>query len=35
MIDEATWVASEWSGRGEIWGHTGEFMDDIAGAKQE
>jgi len=35
MIDEATWVASEWSGRGEIWGHTGEFMDEIAGAKEE
>jgi len=35
MIDEDTWVASEWSGRGEIWGHAGEFMDDIAGAKQE
>jgi 3,4-dihydroxy-9,10-secoandrosta-1,3,5(10)-triene-9,17-dione 4,5-dioxygenase len=34
MIDEDTWVASEWSGRGEIWGHTGEFMDDIADAKE-
>ena len=28
------WVASEWNGRGEIWGHTGEFMDGIAEAKQ-
>ena len=35
MIDDATWVVSEWSGRGEIWGHTGEFMDDIAASKTE
>lgn len=32
--DEDSWVASEWNGRGEIWGHTGEFMDGIAEAKQ-
>jgi 3,4-dihydroxy-9,10-secoandrosta-1,3,5(10)-triene-9,17-dione 4,5-dioxygenase len=35
MLDPETWVATEWSGRGELWGHTGEFMDDIADAKQE
>ncbi len=35
MIDDDTWVVSEWSGRGEIWGHTGEFMDDIAASKTE
>ena len=35
MLDPDTWVATEWSGRGELWGHTGEFMDDIADAKQE
>ncbi len=35
MIDDLDpWVAQEWGGRGEIWGHTGEFMDGIAEAKQ-
>jgi 3,4-dihydroxy-9,10-secoandrosta-1,3,5(10)-triene-9,17-dione 4,5-dioxygenase len=35
MIDDATWTVSEYHGRGELWGHTGELMDNIAAAKQE
>lgn len=33
MLDEATWTVRTYSGRGELWGHTGEFMDAIADAK--
>jgi 2,3-dihydroxybiphenyl 1,2-dioxygenase len=33
--DEDAWTPKEWSGRGEIWGHTGVFMDNIQAAKTE
>lgn len=33
MVDDATWTVRTYSGRGELWGHTGEFMDAIADAK--
>lgn len=33
--DEDAWTPTEWSGRGEIWGHRGIFMDDIQAAKTE
>ncbi len=33
--DEDTWAPTEWSGRGEIWGHRGIFMDDIQAAKTD
>ena len=33
MIDEATWVATTWTSRGELWGHRGDFMDSVADAK--
>ena len=26
MVDDATWTVRTYSGRGELWGHTGEFM---------
>jgi 3,4-dihydroxy-9,10-secoandrosta-1,3,5(10)-triene-9,17-dione 4,5-dioxygenase len=35
MIDESTWTVRTYTGRGELWGHTGEFMDSIAEAKME
>lgn len=33
MIDDATWTVRTYTGRGELWGHTGEFMDAVADAK--
>lgn len=33
MIDEASWTIRTYVGRGELWGHRGVFMDDIAEAK--
>ena len=33
MVDDDTWTVRTYSGRGELWGHTGEFMESIADAK--
>ncbi len=33
MIDERTWNVRTYTGRGELWGHRGDFMDSIAEAK--
>jgi 2,3-dihydroxybiphenyl 1,2-dioxygenase len=33
MVDDASWSVRTYTGRGEIWGHRGMFMDDVAGAK--
>lgn len=33
MVDEAAWSVRTFVGRGELWGHRGAFMDDIADAK--
>lgn len=33
QVDDATWVARTFTGRGELWGHRGDMMDDIQGAK--
>src|SRR5688500_19782199 len=35
MVDDATWTVKTWTGRGELWGHRGAFMDDVATAKVE
>ncbi|WP_081287418.1 VOC family protein [Mycobacterium asiaticum] len=35
QVDDATWVARTYTGRGELWGHRGDMMDDIADAKVE
>lgn len=29
-IDDATHQVVSWSGKGDLWGHRGKFMDDIA-----
>ena len=34
MVDDDTWTVRTYSGRGELWGHTGEFMDAVAEAKE-
>ncbi|MCB0997091.1 MAG: VOC family protein [Acidimicrobiales bacterium] len=33
MVDDDTWTVRTYTGRGELWGHRGVFMDDIADAK--
>jgi hypothetical protein len=33
MVDDDTWSVRTWTGRGELWGHRGDFMDDISAAK--
>jgi 3,4-dihydroxy-9,10-secoandrosta-1,3,5(10)-triene-9,17-dione 4,5-dioxygenase len=33
MVDDRNWSVRTFSGRGELWGHRGDFMDDIAAAK--
>jgi 2,3-dihydroxybiphenyl 1,2-dioxygenase len=33
MVDDGTWSVRTFTGRGELWGHRGDFMDDIAAAK--
>ena len=33
MVDDANWTVRTYTGRGEMWGHRGIFMDDIADAK--
>jgi 2,3-dihydroxybiphenyl 1,2-dioxygenase len=33
MVDDRTWSVRTWTGRGELWGHRGDFMDDVAAAK--
>jgi 2,3-dihydroxybiphenyl 1,2-dioxygenase len=33
MIDEDNWSVRTYTGRGEMWGHRGMFMDDVAAAK--
>lgn len=33
MVDDSTWTVRTYTGRGEMWGHRGIFMDDIADAK--
>jgi hypothetical protein len=33
QVDDASWVARTYTGRGEIWGHRGDMMDDISDAK--
>lgn len=35
MVDDDTWTVRTYSGRGELWGHTGEFMDSVADAKEQ
>jgi 3,4-dihydroxy-9,10-secoandrosta-1,3,5(10)-triene-9,17-dione 4,5-dioxygenase len=35
MVDDASWTVKTWTGRGELWGHRGAFMDDVATAKAE
>lgn len=33
QVDDAEWVVRTYTGRGELWGHRGDFMDQIADAK--
>jgi 2,3-dihydroxybiphenyl 1,2-dioxygenase len=33
MVDDTSWSVRTWTGRGELWGHRGDFMDDVAAAK--
>ena len=33
MVDDSNWTVRTYTGRGEMWGHRGMFMDDIADAK--
>jgi 2,3-dihydroxybiphenyl 1,2-dioxygenase len=33
MVDDSTWSVRTWTSRGELWGHRGDFMDDVAAAK--
>jgi 2,3-dihydroxybiphenyl 1,2-dioxygenase len=33
MVDDSNWTVRTYTGRGEMWGHRGIFMDDIADAK--
>jgi 2,3-dihydroxybiphenyl 1,2-dioxygenase len=33
MVDDETWTVRTYSGRGDLWGHTGEMMEDIQGLK--
>ena len=33
MVDDANWTVRTYTGRGEMWGHRGMFMDSIADAK--
>jgi 2,3-dihydroxybiphenyl 1,2-dioxygenase len=33
MVDDSNWTVRTYTGRGEMWGHRGVFMDDIADAK--
>ena len=35
QVDDATWVARTYTGRGELWGHRGDMMDEIAGQKTD
>ncbi len=35
VIDESTWTVRTYTGRGEMWGHRGMFMDDVASAKDD
>jgi 3,4-dihydroxy-9,10-secoandrosta-1,3,5(10)-triene-9,17-dione 4,5-dioxygenase len=32
-VDDATWVVTEFSGKGDLWGHRGSMMDAIADAR--
>jgi 2,3-dihydroxybiphenyl 1,2-dioxygenase len=32
-VDEATWRATEFHGKGALWGHRGSMMDEIAGSR--
>jgi len=32
-VDDATWVVTEFTGKGDLWGHRGSMMDDIADAR--
>jgi 2,3-dihydroxybiphenyl 1,2-dioxygenase len=34
LIDDATWTATEFSGRGDLWGHRGTTMDAITAERQ-
>jgi len=33
QVDDASWVVRTYTGRGELWGHRGDMMDDIASQK--
>lgn len=33
QVDDASWVVRTYTGRGELWGHRGDMMDEIADAK--
>jgi 3,4-dihydroxy-9,10-secoandrosta-1,3,5(10)-triene-9,17-dione 4,5-dioxygenase len=35
QVDDATWVARTYTGRGELWGHRGDMMDEIASQKTD
>jgi len=34
LVDDATWTATEFSGRGDLWGHRGPSMDAITAERQ-
>ena len=33
MIDEDNWTVRTYTGRGEMWGHRGAFMEDLESTK--
>lgn len=35
LVDEATWSANEFQGRGDLWGHRGTMMDQMAEARAD
>ena len=35
LIDEETWSVTEFSGTGDLWGHRGSMMDEIAAARED
>jgi hypothetical protein len=34
LVDEATWTATEFGGRGDLWGHRGPSMDAITAERR-
>jgi hypothetical protein len=35
LVDDATWTATEFGGRGDLWGHRGVSMDEITAKRRE